>query len=106
MLIIAYAELGRGLFGLNKDMSFTVEPASYRVTLLSKMRSKTPIWAPLALGPRDLSGFMKATLFYLILSIQYVTYVTDYSVYTAAASILNTSKKSYPRNRPWKPIGL
>jgi hypothetical protein len=54
VLIIVYAELGRGLVGLNKDMSFTVEPASYRVTLLSKMRSKTTVSAPLALGPRNL----------------------------------------------------
>jgi hypothetical protein len=72
MLIIPYAELGRELVGLNKDMSFTVEPAPYRVTLLSKMHNKTTVWAPRALCPRDLSRSVKATLFSLIISIQYI----------------------------------
>jgi hypothetical protein len=63
MLIIPYAELGMGLVGMDKDMSFTVGPALYRVTSLSKMRNKATIWAPHALSPRDLSRFMKETLF-------------------------------------------
>lgn len=64
MLIIPYAELERGLVGIDKDMSFTVEPALYRVTSLSKMRNKVTIWAPRALSPRDLSRFMKVFLFF------------------------------------------
>jgi hypothetical protein len=37
MLIILHAELWKGLVGMDKVMSFTVEPASHHITVMSKM---------------------------------------------------------------------